>query len=176
MVAPGQRVEIVDWDPAWADRFATTAADVADAFMDVDAIDHVGSTSVPGLAAKPVIDLLVTVSDIAIADAAVDAMAELGFEALGEFGLKDRRFFRRDDERGIRTDHVHCWAVGHGELDRHLAVRDYLDAHAEEAEAYASLKRALVARHDGDREAYIDGKDAFVKALEQRALAWWRQA
>ena len=176
MVAPGQRVEIVDWDPAWADRFATTAADVADAFMDVDAIDHVGSTSVPGLAAKPVIDLLVTVSDIAVADAAVEAMARLGFEALGEFGLKDRRFFRRDDERGIRTDHVHCWAAGHGELDRHIAVRDYLEAHAEEAEAYGALKRALVARHDGDREAYIDGKDAFVKALEQRALAWWRQA
>ena len=82
MVAPGQRVEIVDWDPAWADRFATTAADVADAFMDVEAIDHVGSTSVPGLAAKPVIDLLVTVSDIAVADAAVEAMARLGWDDL----------------------------------------------------------------------------------------------
>jgi GrpB-like predicted nucleotidyltransferase (UPF0157 family) len=165
-------VTVVRDDDGWAARFSEAAHEVADALGRVVAVHHCGSTAVPGLAAKPVIDLLVEVPALAGVDARAAAMVALGYEALGEYGLPRRRFFRRDDAAGVRTHHVHVWPVGDAEVLRHLAFRDYLVAHPDVARAYGALKTDLAHAHPTDIEAYMDGKDAFVKAHTARALAW----
>ena len=94
---------------------------------------------------------------------------------MGEFGIAGRRYFRKGGDE--RTHQVHVFSADNvRDVERHLAVRDYLRAHADRAEAYGRLKRALAARFPSDIEAYCDGKDAFVKALERDALAWKRQS
>jgi GrpB-like predicted nucleotidyltransferase (UPF0157 family) len=159
-------------DPAWADRFSEAAHELAEALGALASVHHIGSTAVPGLHAKPIIDLLVATSDLAHVDARTPAIVALGYEALGEYGLAGRRYFRRDDEDGERTHHLHVWRVGDPALLRHLAFRDYLLAHPDVAAEYGALKRRLAERHAEDIESYIEGKDAFVKAVEADALAW----
>ena len=133
------------------------------------AVEHIGSTAVPGLAAKPVVDLLAGLESLDLAPEQIRAMEALGYEALGEYGLPGRLFFRKGSEP--RTHHVHAVELGGEHWRRHLAVRDYLRAHRDEADAYAAEKRR-VAAGASDRDEYTLGKAAFVEALEQRALAW----
>ncbi len=97
-------------------------------------------------------------------------MSALGYEALGEFGLPGRRYFRKGDNP--RTHQVHVFQEGDVQVGRHLAFRDYLVAHPAEAAAYGELKARLAARFAGDYEAYMDG---FIKETERRALCWYRE-
>lgn len=169
-----RRVLVVDYNPAWPSMFEVEAARIAEALGgNLVAIHHIGSTSVPGLKAKPVIDMLPVVKDIALVDERTPNMVALGYEAMGEFGLPGRRYFRKGDP--VRTYHVHVYALGSvQEIERHVAVRDYLRTHPEVARQYGELKAQLAAEFPDDREAYMDGKDAFVKAMEKDALAWKR--
>lgn len=97
---------------------------------------------------------------------------ELGYEYMGEFGILGRRYMRKGGDD--RTHQVHIFERSDREnIVRHLAVRDYLIAHPQEAESYAALKRRLAALYPEDIGAYCDGKDAFVKALEEEALKWY---
>jgi len=139
------------------------------------ALHHIGSTSVPGLHAKPIIDMLAEVPSLADLDLRTPAMTALGYEAMGEFGIPDRRFFRKDNPAGQRTHHLHAFVIGSPDLTRHVAFRDYLRAHPDAVQAYAALKLRLFETTGGNLEAYIQGKDAFVKDLERRALAWATQ-
>jgi GrpB-like predicted nucleotidyltransferase (UPF0157 family) len=132
-------------------------------------IHHIGSTAIPGIAAKPIIDILPVVREIDH----VDALAA-GYRAWGEFGLPGRRYFTRE-ENGKRTHDVHVYAVGNPEITRHLAFRDYMNAHPEEARAYGRLKEKLAQEFPTNFEAYMDGKHAFVQERERRALAWKRE-
>jgi GrpB-like predicted nucleotidyltransferase (UPF0157 family) len=134
-------------------------------------LEHIGSTSVPGLAAKPIIDLLGEVRDIVRVDDCNAALATRGYQALGEYGTPGRRYFFRE-ENGQHTHHLHVFATGDGGLRRHLALRDFLRTHPEEASAYGALKTELARCFPADIEAYMDGKDGFVRELERRALAW----
>ncbi|WP_300527976.1 GrpB family protein [Maricaulis sp.] len=142
-----------------------------DALIDAVSIDHIGSTSVPGLAAKPVIDMLVSIASLVFLDKQAEALQAAGYQILGEHGLAGRRYLRRHAPDGTRTHHIHVYKQGDDNLRRHLVFRDYLRAHAHERDAYSALKHELV-RAGVDRKAYQSGKDAFVTALEQRALAW----
>lgn len=108
------------------------------------ALHHIGSTAVPGLAAKPIIDILVEAAVREAIDARTDAMETLGYEALGEYGIAGRRYFRKI-VGGRRTHHVHAFIAGSFDIARHLAVRDRLRADSAEREAYAALKRRLAA-------------------------------
>jgi GrpB-like predicted nucleotidyltransferase (UPF0157 family) len=99
-------------------------------------------------------------------------MPAIGYEVMGEFGIAGRRYYRRDDAAGERTHQVHAFQSGSPHVERHLAFRDYLRAHREPARQYAELKRQLAHRFPHDIEAYMDGKDAFIKATEVQALAW----
>lgn len=165
------QVRVVPYDPRWPVEYAAEAARLREVFGPLaPAIHHIGSTSVPGLCAKPVIDILIEVSDIGAVDSLAPAMVALGYEALGEFGLPGRRYFRKGGDR--RTHHVHVFGAGTSEAARHLALRDYLRARPDKAAAYGRLKTELALRHPADIEAYMDGKDAFVKELEAEALAW----
>ncbi len=134
-------------------------------------LEHVGSTAVPGLAAKPIIDLQLSVDTLERRERYVEPLEGLGYLFAPDPESPARHFFARPPERP-RAYHLHvCEAGGDVEL-RHLAVRDFLRAHADEAARYAALKRELAARHATDRLAYIEGKEAYVTALEERAVTW----
>jgi GrpB-like predicted nucleotidyltransferase (UPF0157 family) len=165
-------VRIVDHDPAWAGRASDELRRIGDAIGPAAVrLEHVGSTAVPGLAAKPILDLQVSVADISDRAAYVPALERLGYLFAPAPESPDLHFFGRPHERP-RTHHVHvCQANGEHER-RHLAVREYLRAHADEAAAYAAVKVAVARRSPGDRLAYMAGKREHVVALERRALAW----
>jgi GrpB-like predicted nucleotidyltransferase (UPF0157 family) len=167
-------ITVVPYRASWPAEFEASARQVADAFGPrlVD-IYHIGSTAIPGIHAKPVIDMLAAVDDVRRLDEANPRMVALGYEAMGAFGIDGRRYFRRDDPPGTRTHQVHAFAAGSPDVERHLAFRDYMRAHLEWAQAYDALKRQLT-REPIDIDAYMDGKDPFIKDVQARALAWRR--
>jgi len=137
------------------------------------AIHHIGSTAIPGTKAKPIIDILVEVRDVERLDGFNEALNALGYESLGEHGIPGRRFFRKPGEF-TRTHHVHAYGRGHPEIERHLNFRDYLIAHPEEAQAYSRLKESLAREYSEDGEAYTEGKTAFIREIDAKAMAWRR--
>ena len=160
---------VVDWDPAWPERAAEEAAAVGEV-LGATKVEHIGSTSIAGLSAKPVLDLLAGLRPLEVGAASIAAMEALGYEYLGEHGLPGRLFFRKGPEQ--RTHHVHAVELGGTEWRRHLAFRDYLRAHPEEAARYGEAKRALARAVEGDWEAYTDRKAGIASDIQTRALAW----
>jgi len=165
---------VVPHDPAWSQAFFDEARRIVAALGDPPvAVHHIGSTAIPGIAAKPVLDLLLEVDRLERLDEQAPVMRELGYQVMGEFGIPGRRYFRKDDANGTRTHHVHGFLAGSDGAVRHRAFRAYMVAHPDEARAYGALKERLASQHPDDMEAYMDGKDAFVRERERRALAWW---
>jgi putative glutamine amidotransferase len=162
---------LVDPDPAWAEAFEREAGEIAGALGDAALrIEHVGSTAVPGLAAKPVIDIQVSVASLTPRSAVIEPLEGIGYTHAIDPIETDHEYLSRDGN-GSRSVHVHlCEAGGRWER-RHLAFRDWLRAHPEDAAAYEALKRKLAASHPRDIQSYVDGKTAFVSAIEERALA-----
>ncbi|ASK64106.1 hypothetical protein CFK37_19070 [Virgibacillus phasianinus] len=138
-------------------------------------IHHIGSTSVNGLKAKPIIDIMPVVKHIGKVDSLTEQMAKIGYESLGENGIKGRRYFRKGGDN--RTHQIHVFQVDNkGDIDRHLAVRDYLRTHSEDAKQYGDLKENLAKQFPSDIDSYADGKDAFVKKLEKKAVHWYSRS
>jgi GrpB-like predicted nucleotidyltransferase (UPF0157 family) len=165
-------VRIVDPDPGWPAAAERELARVAAALGDLAVrLDHVGSTAVPGLAAKPIVDLQVSVVALEPQAAYVEPLAAIGYLFVPFATAPEYHFFGRPPERP-RTHHLHVCRAGSFEERRHLAVRDYLRAAPDEAARYAAVKREAARRHPEDRIAYMRGKEAFVKELERRALDW----
>jgi GrpB-like predicted nucleotidyltransferase (UPF0157 family) len=166
------QIKVVPHNTRWQEIFQTEARHIAAALGEnVIAIHHIGSTAIPNIFAKPVIDLLVEVRDIAQLDGRSSAMESLGYEVMGEFGMPGRRYFRKDDEEGIRTHQIHAFESGSIEVERHLAFRDYMIAHPDEARLYSELKCKL-AEHSQDLDGYMDGKDDFIKEMDRKAALW----
>jgi GrpB-like predicted nucleotidyltransferase (UPF0157 family) len=158
---------------SWSQDFETEAAKVQNALGSaLNALYHIGSTAIPSIYAKPIIDILADVTSLEAADERVHQMQVLGYESMGEFGIPGRRFFRKNDGSGMRTHQIHAFVHQSPDIDRHLAFRDYLIAHPDTAQAYSELKRSLIHTCNGDFEVYMDGKDAFIKDVEQKALYW----
>lgn len=134
-------------------------------------IHHIGSTAIPNIYAKPVIDLLVEVTNIQEVDAYNEQMAQLGYTAHGENGIESRRYFSKGGHH--RTHHVHMFERGNPEIRRHVAFRDYLRAHPDKALCYSELKRQLAAEHREDIEQYIAGKHDFIQQIDQLAAVWF---
>ena len=131
---------------------------------------HIGSTSVPGLAAKPIIDIMVSARSLSGADSCRSGFEAIGYEWLGEFGIPGRRYLRKGGDE--RTHQIHIFQCDDREnIERHLAFRGYLRKHADARDAYAGLKKDLAAAFPYDIEGYCSGKDAFVKEMETKALA-----
>ncbi len=167
------KVRVVPYDPQWKLAFVKEAGQIAQLLGDVVvAVHHIGSTAIPGIHAKPIIDILLEVVDIAELDHRTTAMAQLGYEAKGELGIPGRRYFRKDNDSETRTHQVHAFQADSPGFARHLAFRDYLIAHPEEALKYSALKQELARAHPDDIEAYMDGKDPFIKEREAKAIAW----
>lgn len=167
-------------DPVWARRFPAEATRLLRTFAGgVLAVHHVGSTAVPGLLAKPVLDVLLVARTLSDLDAArSDAEAE-GYLWRGAFGIAGRRYLtasRRDGSGDAYDVHVHAFAAGDPNVERHVDFRDFLLAHPERAASYGRLKRELAARFADDRAAYTDAKTAFIRETEELARAWRREA
>ena len=166
-------VEIVPHDPAWATRFAVEA-DQLRAVLDPElvlGIEHFGSTAVPGLAAKPIIDILIAVTSLARAKATMaEPIIALGYLYWAENPKTDRMFFVKGmppyGER--RTHHIHITEPDGEMWRRRLAFRDHLRANPEEARRYEALKRDLAARYPTDRERYTDAKTAYVEEVYRK--------
>jgi GrpB-like predicted nucleotidyltransferase (UPF0157 family) len=160
-------VVIVDYDPRWAEIFAEEKMRILEALDDPDvAVEHVGSTSVPGLAAKPIIDIMVVVPDPAAGETAIAPLTVLGYDYRGELGISGRFYFAKGRPHRY---HLHMYPRGHPETARHLIFRDYLRANPEAADVYAKLKRELAEKFHEDREAYTAAKSDFIKSIEARA-------
>lgn len=167
-----RHIVVVPYDSAWPEMFEAEAAKIAGVFgRELVAIYHIGSTSVPGLSAKPIIDMMPVVRDIERVAEFNPAMVRLGYEPKGEFGIPGRRYFVRGGDEN-RTHHVHTYGPDNAELARHLDFRDYLRAHPAIAEQYAALKEELARQFPHDIQGYIAGKDAFIREITQKAQAW----
>jgi GrpB-like predicted nucleotidyltransferase (UPF0157 family) len=168
----GTQIEILTYSPTWATEFASESARLRGVLDDVlVAMHHIGSTAIPGCDAKPIIDMLAVVTNLDDLDARTRHLEGLGYEAMGEFGIPGRRYFRKGSAFEDRTHQIHAFADDSPEIVRHLAFRDYLRDNPEVVREYVALKRRLAAEHPTDVEAYTDGKSAFIALIEERAGA-----
>ena len=165
-------IVVVPYDEAWPSLFEEERARIERAIGPwAEEIEHVGSTAVPGLAAKPIIDIMVGVKSLENSPILVERLVSIGYEYVPEFVqvLPFRRYFRKMRE-GRRTHQVHLVERSNTEWwDRHLLFRDYLRVHPEVAEEYARLKYELSNRFGEDREAYTDAKTEFISEVVRRA-------
>jgi GrpB-like predicted nucleotidyltransferase (UPF0157 family) len=165
-------IEIVPYDAEWPSLFQAESDNIRKVFGDeIIAIHHIGSTAIPGIKAKPVLDFMIEVRSIDRVDGFDQAMMGLNYEPLGEYGISGRRYFRKDTN-GVRTHHVHIFQVGHAEIDRHIDFRDYLRLHREDAHAYSQLKESLAQKYRYDSQGYNDAKSAFIQEIDHKAAAW----
>jgi GrpB-like predicted nucleotidyltransferase (UPF0157 family) len=168
--ADAEPVEVVAPDPAWSSQYAEIA-DRIEAALGSTAlrIDHVGSTAVPGLRAKPIVDVQVTVLDADDEDAYRSVIEGLGFEL--RFFIAGWRYFRPPADRPRRWQ-IHVRTAGSPRQRAALLFRDYLRVHPSAAREYEALKLDLARIHETDRVAYNDGKSAWIEATLRRAEAW----
>ncbi|MEZ7172705.1 GrpB family protein [Sporosarcina sp. OR05] len=167
-------VEVTPYSVKWKSDFETESKRLQAIFgAEVINIHHIGSTSVCGLVAKPIIDIMPVVKDISLIDKYTDEMDRIGYEAKGENGIPGRRYFQKGGNE--RTHHVHIYEQGSRDIERHLAFRDYLRVHPNIAKQYGDLKERLANQFPDDIDAYIDGKAEFASEIERQAVRWYRQ-
>ncbi|KAF0817369.1 N-Acyltransferase superfamily [Bacillus sp. ZZV12-4809] len=167
-----RKVAVTAYNPEWPSRFQREAELIRAIFNDeIVEIHHIGSTSIPGMAAKPVIDIMPIVRDIEMVDHFNTDMISLGYEPRRENGLPGRRYFQKGGNQ--RTHHVHIYEKGSVEITRHLAFRDYLRIYVEDAIKYGALKTKLAEQFPFDIDSYIKGKEALVKEIEMKAMEWY---
>ena len=168
------KVPIVDYNSAWPAMFAAEQAALAAAInIDRTIIEHFGSTSVVGLAAKPVLDILVGLPDFNLADSLVPNIVALGYDYIAHYNaiMPFRRFFQRRP-RGVNTHNLHMVEMGCEFGERHLLFRDYLRSHPEAVAAYGAHKQELAQREWQDVNEYADAKTEFIMSVEKMARAW----
>lgn len=170
------KVVVVEYSQEWSSMYNEEAMKIKEILgNELIEIHHIGSTSVENLKAKPIIDIMPVVNDIEKVDEYNYKFEKLGYEPMGEYGMVGRRYFRKGLEN--RTHQIHIFGVSDvSNIERHLAVRDYLRTHPKDAYEYGELKQELANRYPLDIEAYCLGKDAFVKELERRAIAWYHES
>lgn len=167
-----RKAVVCDYDPAWQASFETEKMLLNNVLKGVALnIEHIGSTAVPGLASKPIVDILTEVGSFSELDKMNAQMAAIGYKSKGENGIPGRRYFQKGDV--LRTHHLHVYQSGDPNLDRHLAFRDYLRNHGEVVKMYEILKRNLAKRFENEKEKYQDGKSEFVSKYQKLALDWY---
>ena len=156
----------------WSQAFAVEAENIGNAMGDVAInVYHVGSTAVPGMQSKPIVDILVTVRDIASLTSYRVPLERIGYAFSYDSEFPDFHFFGNPQERPRRY-HIHVCQEDSVHERRHLAVRDYLRTYSKEAAKYGSIKGRIAREFPGDRQRYMEEKSPYVENLEQRALAW----
>ena len=165
-------IEVVDYRPEWEKMFKEEEKEIRNILgKNCIAVYHIGSTSVRELPAKPIIDIMPVVKDISLVDAHNPEFQALGYDCRGEFGIPGRRFYAKGGDK--RTHHIHIFEKSsQADIKRHLAVRDYLRSHPDTTREYGNLKKQLASLYPHDNDRYCDGKEAYMKELEQKALKW----
>lgn len=163
---------VVPYDDGWPAAFARESDQLLRLFPPgTVSVHHIGSTSVPGLVAKPVIDILVEADDLQVIDRATAGLELLGFTAKGEYGIPGRRYFSRPATNAVLKVHLHAFQRRSVHVGRHLRFRDYLIAQPAAAVSYGALKQRLAAAHHDNATAYQLGKQAFIARMEAEAIA-----
>jgi GrpB-like predicted nucleotidyltransferase (UPF0157 family) len=175
-------IEVIDYDPRWVAAFEQEAMTLRAVFGErVVEMQHIGSTAVPGLAAKPIIDILVILDHTDDINSFDRAMEAAGYRVRGECldatipGTAGRFYFTKETN-GVRSHHVHVYAKGHWEISDKLAFRDYLRAHSSVAAEYGELKQRIAAEHRFDNIGYMRAKDGFVKTTLVEARRWYAES
>ncbi|HEX8552087.1 MAG TPA: GrpB family protein [Abditibacteriaceae bacterium] len=164
------KIEIEEYSVAWPQMLAEEKARLESVIPYSINIEHIGSTAVPGLAAKPVIDIMLGLTDFAQADSLVRPIESLGYEYVSQFEdeMPYRRFFRKEN-CGVRTHHIHAVSVGSEFWIRHLRFRDYLRNRPDVAAEYACLKRSLAQQEWADMNEYAGAKTDFIQRIDALA-------
>jgi GrpB-like predicted nucleotidyltransferase (UPF0157 family) len=158
------RVEVVEYDPGWPGLFERVRSYVWPAVRHIAlSVEHVGSTAIPGLRAKPVIDACVTVKSREDIPACIESLASLGYVHRGNLGVPDREAFRRPQH--LPRHHLYLSPRSSLSLRNHLSVRDYLRSHPEVAQEYGELKASLARRFPEDIDSYVVGKTDFILSI-----------
>ncbi|MBE5107599.1 GrpB family protein [Bacillus thuringiensis] len=166
-------IQVVDYNQNWTKEYQQEKQAIKN-ILQQELVNsfHIGSTSVPNLKAKPIIDILLVVNNINKLDSFSNQFQEIGYEVMGEFGLPGRRYFRKGKDN--RTHQIHAFQYNNiEEIERHLAFRDYLREHPEICERYGKLKSHLAKQYPNDISGYSDGKDKFIKYVEKEAIKWY---
>jgi GrpB-like predicted nucleotidyltransferase (UPF0157 family) len=173
---PPIKVELLPHDPDWSYLANAEAWLLTGALgTNLRIVHHIGSTAIPSIRAKPILDLMPVVSNLAELDKCQSKMKALGYDWWGELGLPGRRYSTKSDPKtGHRTVQLHCYEDGSTEITRHLAFRDYLRAHPGLATEYDHVKAECQRRHPNDSHAYGDCKEAWIKNAEADALKWYQ--
>ncbi len=161
-------IVVVDYDPRWPELFEQVKSHVWPMVSDFAvSVEHVGSTSVPGLAAKPIIDIDVVVPAEADIPVAIQRLATLAYVHLGDLGVEGREAF--DSPDGLPNHHLYVCPRGSVGLMNHLAVRDYLRSHPEATQEYGALKKRLASEFPHDIDSYVEGKTGFLLQIFRQA-------
>jgi GrpB-like predicted nucleotidyltransferase (UPF0157 family) len=164
-------VVVVDYDPQWPSQYEEEKERILDVIGYVAvAIEHIGSTAVPGLGAKPIIDIMVAVARLADAERCIEPLQEIGYEYVPEYNdlIPERRYFHKGPP-GARTYHLHMVELTSEFWERHLLFRDSLRVHPEEAQRYDQLKKDLAAKFGSDRDGYTEAKTSFIESVIAKA-------
>lgn len=169
-----RKVEVTTYNKNWSLMFEEEASRLCEIFgPEIITVHHIGSTSVDGLKAKPIIDIMLVVKYISRVDEFTTAMRDNGYESKGENGIIGRRFFQKGGDK--RSHHVHIFEVGSLEIEHHLAFRDFLRSHPEYVNKYGNLKEKLSQQFPNDIGAYIHGKEQLVLEIKNKAMFWYQQ-
>jgi GrpB-like predicted nucleotidyltransferase (UPF0157 family) len=180
MRTPHRPYTIQDYSSDWPKLFQQVRARIREVLEGAAlAIHHVGSTAIPGMPAKPQIDVLVIVDDLADIRHYYKAMKNAGFTPRGDYNgkLLAEEYFTRDDSDGRRLVSVHVLPKGHPEIEGKIAFRDYLcdEEHRNDRDRYAEKKRALLRQHPDAIGEYDQGKRDVIAAIRSRAISWHRR-
>ncbi|MEV5029553.1 GrpB family protein [Paenibacillus sp. LPE1-1-1.1] len=168
------KVRLSKFNENWVRLYQDEADFLRTIFTDeIVRFEHFGSTSILGLKAKPVIDMMCIVKDISKVDLYNEKMNLLGYDVAGDWGIPGRRLFRKGGEE--RTHHIHFYQIDNPQIERHLIFRDYLRCHPEEVARYSRFKEELAERFENTSE-YSPAKKTFVREMEQLALSWFSKS
>lgn len=170
-----RRIEVTEYNPEWKTAYKAEAKEIKKILgKNCRAVYHIGSTSVKGMSAKPIIDIMVVVKELSAVDEKNFELESLGYECCDENGIDGRRCFVKGGDS--RTHHLHIFShLDKENIDRHIALREYLRANKNEADAYSALKERLAKDFSDNPEGYCSEKNDFVKELEKKAIEWQKK-
>ena len=167
-------VKIVDYNPQWPILFENEKCLILSAIgRFVVGIEHVGSTAVIGLGAKPIIDITVAIKNLKDAHKCIGSLESIGYEYVPEYeeSVPERRYFHKGKPPKEQHYHLHMVELSSSFWERHLLFRDYLRTHPEATKYYHELKKRLAAKYGSDREGYTEAKTSFIESIVAKARA-----